>query len=59
MAGHRKVWDSPDEMRKAADEGDAQAQCYLGVSYQNGQGVAQDYSESVKWFRRAARPLVR
>jgi len=41
-------------MRAAAQAGDAQAQCYLGVCYQNGQGVAQDYHEAVKWFRRSA-----
>ena len=54
MAGNRKTWNSFDEMRKAAEEGDAQAQSYLGVSYQTGQGVPQDYQEAVKWFRRAA-----
>jgi TPR repeat protein len=54
MAGNRKTWNSFDEMRKAAEEGDAQAQSYLGVSYQTGQGVALDYYEAVKWFRRAA-----
>ncbi len=54
MASNRKTWDSFDEMRKAAEEGDAQAQSYLGVSYQNGQGATQDYTEAVKWFRRAA-----
>ena len=35
-------------------QGDAAAQCYLGICYQTGQGVAQDYAEAVKWFRRAA-----
>src|SRR5688572_17007420 len=42
MAGNRRTWDSIDEMRKAADEGDAQAQCYLGVCYQTGQGMPLD-----------------
>lgn len=41
-------------MLTAAKEGDPQAQSYLGVCYQTGQGVAQDYAEAVKWFRRAA-----
>ena len=41
-------------MRTAAEEGDAQAQCYLGVCFQNGQGVPQDYHEAVKWFRKSA-----
>src|ERR1044071_8022511 len=43
-----------DEMRRAADEGDAAAQCYLGICFQTGQGVTQDYAEAVRWFRRAA-----
>ncbi len=51
---HRRTWDTFEEMRQAAMDGDAQAQCYLGVSFQNGQGVPQDYNDAVKWFRRAA-----
>ena len=54
MAGNRKTWDTFEEMRQAAHEGDPQAQCYMGVSYQNGQGVTQDYHEAVKWFRQSA-----
>ena len=54
MISQRRSWDTLEEMRQAAEEGDPQAQCYLGVCYQNGQGVAQDYSEAVRWFRRAA-----
>ncbi|MBR3687984.1 MAG: SEL1-like repeat protein, partial [Lentisphaeria bacterium] len=26
----------------------------LGVCYENGDGVEQDYAEAVKWIRRAA-----
>ena len=44
----RKSWDTFEAMRAAAQEGDLQAQCYLGVCFQNGQGVAQDYQEAVK-----------
>ena len=52
---NRRVWQSSfEEIRKAADEGDAEAQCYLAICYQQGQGVAQDYIESVRWFKRAA-----
>ena len=40
--------------RKAAEQGDAKAQCMLGVCYDNGQGVSQDYAEAVKWYRKAA-----
>lgn len=54
MANNRKSWASFDEMRKAAEEGDAQAQSYLGVSLQNGQGVAQDTRKQYRWFRKAA-----
>ena len=35
--------------RLAADQGDASAQLNLGVSYDNGQGVPQDYSEAINW----------
>jgi TPR repeat protein len=39
--------------RKAAEQGDADAQTYLGRHY-NGEGVLQDYAEAVKWLRKAA-----
>ena len=34
--------------------GEPDGQCSLGVMYAKGEGVAQDYAEAVKWFRRAA-----
>ena len=34
--------------------GDAVAQFNLGVCYSNGLGVAQNYAEAVKWYRKAA-----
>lgn len=40
--------------RKAAERGDAAAQCRLGFAYLNGTGVPQDYAEAAKWFRKAA-----
>ena len=40
--------------RMAADQGHAQAQFNLGFMYDNGHGVAQDYSAAMKWFRMAA-----
>ena len=40
--------------RKAAEQGDAVAQCNLGVMYTTGQGVSQNYTEAVKWCRKAA-----
>src|SRR6476469_4305989 len=40
--------------RPLAEQGNAFAQCNLGVAYANGHGVTQDVSEAVKWFRLAA-----
>ena len=51
---NRRTWQSFDELRKAAEQGDPSAQCYLGICYQTGQGLQQDAVEAVKWLRRAA-----
>ena len=40
--------------RHAAEQGDADAQFNLGVAYENGEGVPQDYAEAVRWYRLAA-----
>ncbi len=40
--------------RKAAEQGDADAQFRLGVMYHEGEGVSQDYTEAAKWSRKAA-----
>jgi TPR repeat protein len=40
--------------RKAALQGDAQAQLNLGLVYKRGQGVAQSDAQAVAWFRQAA-----
>jgi uncharacterized protein len=37
-----------------AERGDASAQCNLGVMYEQGRGVAQNYREAMRWFRLAA-----
>ncbi|ROR34617.1 tetratricopeptide repeat protein [Inmirania thermothiophila] len=37
-----------------ADAGDARAQVRLGIMYFNGQGVAEDEGEALRWFRSAA-----
>jgi TPR repeat protein len=37
-----------------ANAGDAIAQYNLGVAYDNGQSVPQDYVEAVAWYRKAA-----
>lgn len=38
----------------AAEAGHAEAQCFLGVCYDYGQGVAENDGEAVKWYRKAA-----
>ena len=40
--------------RTVAEQGDSSAQCILGLFYANGNGVAKDEAEAVKWFRKAA-----
>jgi len=40
--------------RKAAEQGDANAQCNLGGMYKNGRGVKQDHAEAVRWYLKAA-----
>ena len=43
-----------EEVKKKAEQGDADSQYILGFMYNNGQGVPQDHAEAVKWFRLAA-----
>ena len=38
----------------AAEQGHADVQYLLGLSYFFGEGVTKDYAEAVKWFRKAA-----
>ena len=40
--------------RKAAEQGDAQAQFNLGLCYANGDGVQKDLTQAVFWLRKAA-----
>ena len=42
------------KFRPLAEQGDADAQFYMGGMYATGRGVPQDYQEAVKWFRKAA-----
>jgi hypothetical protein len=39
---------------KAADQGMATAQHYLGVMFANGRGVQRDFEVAAKWYRKAA-----
>jgi len=45
---------SVESIKARADGGDAKAQNELGVLYEKGQGVSQDYLESLKWYHKAA-----
>ena len=38
-------------VRRAADQGHADAQYWLGVVYSEGAGVSKDSTEAAKWFR--------
>ena len=40
--------------RKAAEQGNADAQWGLGEKYENGEGVPQDYAQAFVWYRKAA-----
>jgi uncharacterized protein len=42
------------ELTAHAEQGDAEAQLYLGMMYRDGQGVPPDPREGEKWLRRAA-----
>ncbi|MGO9417290.1 MAG: SEL1-like repeat protein, partial [Syntrophobacteraceae bacterium] len=35
-------------------QGNANAQFLLGAIYYDGKGAPQDYSEAIKWYRKAA-----
>lgn len=41
-------------LRKAAELGNPDAQATLGMRYEIGEGVEQDYAQAAYWFRRAA-----
>lgn len=43
-----------DELKKAAEQGDAKAQFNLGGCYAFGNGVEKNLCEAVKWYRKAA-----
>ena len=43
-----------EQLRKAAEQGDAEAHFNMGVMYDFGRGVPQDDREAVSWYRKAA-----
>ena len=46
--------DEIDAIRFAAEQGDVKAQSNLGLMYDQGLGVPQNYAEAVRWFQLAA-----
>ena len=42
------------ELKARAEKGDAKAQYNLGLMYEKGQRVTQDYAQAIKWYRKAA-----
>ena len=46
--------DTITEIRRQAEQGDAEAQFHLGFLYANGEGVLKDDAEAVRWYRLAA-----
>ncbi len=42
------------EFKSLAEQGNADAQTYLGSMYIRGQGVPHDFAEALKWYRKAA-----
>ena len=46
--------DPKAELRQRAEQGDTEAQYDLGLMYANGEGVARDDEQAVRWFRLAA-----
>ncbi len=42
------------EFTYLADQGDAEAQYYVGIIYENGYDSPPNYQRALKWYRRAA-----
>ncbi len=57
--GHYGLTPSPERAFElyslAARQGDADAQCCLGIFFASGRGVQQDEEQAVHWYREAAR----
>ncbi len=54
MEERMRMKDEISQLRMSAEQGDAEAQNLLGVCYENGQGVEQDYEEAARWYRKSA-----
>lgn len=46
--------DAAAAIQEMAEQGDAAAQYALGTMYRDGQGVDQDYDETLRWWQKAA-----
>jgi hypothetical protein len=44
----------PTELWNAAKQGEPNAQFNIGFLYESGNGVSQDFSEAMRWYRKAA-----
>ena len=42
------------DLKAWAEKGDAEAQASLGVMYAKGETIPQDFSEALRWYRKAA-----
>lgn len=42
------------EWRPLAEQGEARAQFYLGMLYENGDGVPEDYGKAREWYEKSA-----
>ena len=40
--------------QRAAEQGQKDAQFYLGKMYESGEGLSQDFDQAKKWYQKAA-----
>jgi len=48
------MYEKIEELKRTAEQGDPDAQFYLGMCYATGKGVEQDYVQATKWRTKAA-----
>ena len=44
-----------DEIKRLAEQGDAEAMCRLGICYLNGESVDKNYISAFEWFKKSAK----
>ena len=54
MSDDKNTKEKFEELKKAAEQGHADAQCNLGVCYEKGYGVEKDLKQAVEWWTKAA-----